>query len=40
MSRVFRETDGDLPKVYWAILSSPEFMSRENYRAKFKTPFE
>jgi uncharacterized protein (DUF1800 family) len=40
VSRVFRETDGDLPKVYWAILSSPEFMSRENFRAKFKTPFE
>ncbi|HZL34578.1 MAG TPA: DUF1800 domain-containing protein [Tepidisphaeraceae bacterium] len=35
---VFRQTDGDLPKVYWAIISSRDFMSRLNYRAKFKTP--
>ena len=40
VSRVFQDSNGDLPKVYWAILSSPEFMSRENFRAKFKTPFE
>ncbi len=38
VSAVFRESRGNLPKVYWAIISSPEFMSRENYRAKFKTP--
>jgi len=37
---VFRDTQGDLPKVYRAILTSPEFMERANYRAKFKTPFE
>jgi len=37
---VFRETQGDLPKVYAAILNSPEFMSQDNYRAKFKTPFQ
>ena len=37
---VFRESKGDLSKVYWAIISSPEFMSRDNYRAKFKTPFQ
>jgi uncharacterized protein (DUF1800 family) len=37
---VFRESGGDLPKVYRAILTSPEFMERSNYRAKFKTPFE
>lgn len=37
---VFRETHGNLPKVYWAIISSKEFMSRDNYRAKFKTPFQ
>jgi uncharacterized protein (DUF1800 family) len=36
----FTKTKGDLPKVYRAIIFSPEFMSRENYRAKFKTPFE
>ena len=36
---VFKESKGNLPKIYEAILKSPEFMSRENYRAKFKTPF-
>ena len=36
----FRSSDGDLPTVYWEIINSPEFMSRANYRAKFKTPFE
>jgi hypothetical protein len=40
VSAVFRESKGNLPKVYWAILSSPEFMNRDNYRAKFKTPFQ
>jgi uncharacterized protein (DUF1800 family) len=39
VSAVFKSSDGDLPKVYLAIINSPEFMSRENYRAKFKTPF-
>jgi hypothetical protein len=38
VTAVFRDTKGNLPKVYWAIISSPEFISRENYRAKFKTP--
>ncbi len=37
---VFSSSGGDLPKVYEAIITSPEFVSRENYRAKFKTPFE
>ena len=37
---VFRDSGGDLPKVYRAILTSPEFIERTNYRAKFKTPFE
>ena len=40
VASVFRETQGDLPKVYWAIISSKEFMSRDNYRCKFKTPFQ
>jgi uncharacterized protein (DUF1800 family) len=40
VANVFRETDGDLPKVYTAILTSPEFFSRENYHSKFKTPFQ
>ena len=37
---VFTRTEGDLPKVYEAIIFSPEFMDRANYRAKFRTPFE
>lgn len=37
---VFRESAGDLPRVYRAIIMSPEFLARENYRAKFRTPFE
>ncbi|MDB5322410.1 MAG: hypothetical protein JWN40_4041 [Phycisphaerales bacterium] len=40
VASVFRSTDGDLPRVYAAIINSPEFMQRYNYRAKFKTPFE
>ena len=40
VSQVFIQTDGDLPKVYEAIIRSPEFFHRGNYRAKFKTPFE
>jgi len=40
IAAVFRDTGGDLPKVYKAILTSPEFIDRTNYRAKFKTPFE
>jgi uncharacterized protein (DUF1800 family) len=40
IASVFRQTDGDLPRVYEAIIKSPEFLQRFNYRAKFKTPFE
>jgi uncharacterized protein (DUF1800 family) len=40
VATVFHDSEGDLPKVYAAIIFSPEFMSRENYRAKFKTPFQ
>ena len=36
----FQETEGDLPKVYKAIIESPEFFARENFRSKFKTPFQ
>ena len=36
----FRDTDGDLREVTRAILTSPEFLSPEAYRAKVKTPFE
>lgn len=40
VAKTFRETKGDLKKVYMAIIFSPEFRSRLNYRCKFKTPFE
>jgi uncharacterized protein (DUF1800 family) len=40
VARVFRETDGDLAKVYEAIIFSDAFMDAGNYRAKFRTPFE
>ena len=36
----FRETDGDLREVMRTILTSPEFLSPDAYRAKVKTPFE
>ena len=36
----FRETDGDLRDVTRTILTSPEFLSPDVYRAKVKTPFE
>jgi uncharacterized protein (DUF1800 family) len=36
----FRETGGDLREVMRTILTSPEFLSPEAYRAKVKTPFE
>jgi uncharacterized protein (DUF1800 family) len=37
---VFARTDGDLPSVYAAIFSSPEFWSDAAFRAKTKTPLE
>jgi uncharacterized protein (DUF1800 family) len=40
VASVFKESGGDLPRVYRAIVMSPEFLGRENYRAKFRTPFE
>ena len=40
VAAVFMESEGDLPKVYAAILNAPEFYHREHYRAKFKTPFQ
>jgi uncharacterized protein (DUF1800 family) len=36
----FRATDGDLREVTRTILTSPEFLAAESYRAKVKTPFE
>jgi len=36
----FRETGGDLREVMRTLLTSPEFLSPDAYRAKVKTPFE
>jgi len=36
----FRDTGGDIREVVRTILTSPEFMAPEAYRAKVKTPFE
>lgn len=40
VAAVFAKTEGDLSKVYEAIIFSPEFTERANYRSKFRTPFE
>ncbi len=37
---VFTETDGDIREVVRAIVTSPQFFSREAYRSKVKTPLE
>jgi uncharacterized protein (DUF1800 family) len=36
----FRRTDGDIRETVRTIVTSPEFFSREAYRAKVKSPFE
>jgi uncharacterized protein (DUF1800 family) len=40
MAQTFTESDGDIKAVMHAMIYSPEFWSRETYRAKIKTPFE
>ncbi|MEM9416160.1 MAG: DUF1800 domain-containing protein [Planctomycetota bacterium] len=40
VAEVFRDSEGDLPKVYEAIIFSEDFLYRQNHRVKFKTPFE
>ena len=40
MAATFRSSDGDLRAVMTTLVTSPEFWSREAYRAKIKTPFE
>ncbi|HSI33861.1 MAG: DUF1800 domain-containing protein [Phycisphaerae bacterium] len=40
VSSTFKSSGGNLSKTYAAIINSPEFLQRANYRAKFKTPFE
>jgi len=40
MADTFRKSDGDIREVLHAMIYSPEFWSRDAYRAKIKTPFE
>jgi len=40
MAKTFLKTDGDIRAVLRAMIYSPEFWSRQTYRAKVKTPFE
>ena len=40
MAKTFSESDGDIKTVMHTMIYSPEFWSRETYRAKIKTPFE
>jgi len=40
VAAVFKKTAGNLPSVYRSILEDPEFFAPENYRVKFKRPFE
>ena len=40
MAKAYESTDGDIRAVLHTMIYSPEFWSREAYRAKIKTPFE
>ena len=40
MAKSFSESDGEIRTVMHTMIYSPEFWSRETYRAKIKTPFE
>jgi uncharacterized protein (DUF1800 family) len=40
MSQTFLKSDGDIREVLRTMIYSPEFWSKEAYRAKIKTPFE
>jgi uncharacterized protein (DUF1800 family) len=40
MAETFHSSDGDIRAVLKTMIWSPEFWSREAYRAKIKTPFE
>ncbi len=40
MAQTFQSSDGDIRAVLRTMIYSPEFWSREAYRAKIKTPFE
>jgi uncharacterized protein (DUF1800 family) len=38
MAKTFQSNNGDIRRVLLAMINSPEFFSRENYRVKLKTP--
>ena len=40
MAKTFESSDGDIHSVLKTMIYSPEFWSRESYRAKIKSPFE
>src|SRR5262249_22685383 len=40
ITETFQSSDGDIRAVMKAMIWSPEFWSREAYRAKIKTPFD
>jgi uncharacterized protein (DUF1800 family) len=40
VAKVYRKTDGDITAMVREIIGSELFFARENYRNKFKTPFE
>jgi uncharacterized protein (DUF1800 family) len=40
MAQTYQSTDGDIRAVLHTMIYSPEFWSRDAYRAKIKTPFE
>src|SRR6516164_7250010 len=40
MAKTFQKSDGDIREVMRTMIDSPEFWTREAYRAKIKTPYE
>jgi uncharacterized protein (DUF1800 family) len=40
MAKTFQKSDGDIREVMRTMMYSPEFWSRDAYRAKIKTPYE
>ena len=40
MAKTYESTGGDIRAVLKTMIYSPEFWSKETYRAKVKTPFE
>ncbi|MDP6519931.1 MAG: DUF1800 domain-containing protein, partial [Planctomycetota bacterium] len=40
VERAFKKKGSRLPDLAWAVIEHGEFWSRDNYRSKFKTPFE